>query len=284
MLAAEYAIVKDGEETVEIKYFNTKTAPIYSTTDLNEWFVMNVQNPIDTDMEEFQERELGWTLKSILNLVVNIYKFSPMRGSSYIDLPPFIKNKKACINVENEDDECFKWAILSALYPARMGANRVTNYVPYKNDLNFKAINFPVDPRKVSKFEKQNNISVNVYYLKKKQGETFDVLHRHLTADKKEKHVNLLLVESHYVDDEDEDGSTLDDDDDDIDFKFHYVWIKNLSRLCSNRVGYFIKCSYDDSLSEYKSYRQENEQTESPAGLSLKMVCTESSLSGCDIE
>ena len=353
VLAAEYMIVKDGEETVEIKYFNTKTAPIYSTMDLNEWFVMNVQNPIDTDMEEFQERESGWTLKSILNLVVNIYKFNPMRGNSYIDLPPFIKNKKACINVENKDNECFKWAILSALHPAKKNANRAVSYVPYKNDPNFKGIDFPVDPRKVGKFEKQNDVSVNVYYLNKKQREAFDVLPRHLTSDKKEKHVNLLLVESHYVDDEDEDGSTLDDDVN-IEFKFHYVWIKNLSRLCSQQlsprnhktfvcdrclyyfwteekltkhvidcekinqckitlpnkknntleftnfgfknrvpfviyadfecilkpvidnerayqhhvpfsVGYYIKCSYDNSLSEYKSYRQEGEQAESPA-------------------
>ena len=30
-------------------------------------------------------------------------------------------------------------------------------------------------------------------------------------------------------------------------------------------VGYFIKCSYDNSLSEYKSYKQEEEQAESPA-------------------
>ena len=57
VLAAEYTIVKDDEETVDIKYFNSKTAPIYSTKDLNEWFVINMQQPIDTEMEEFQERE-----------------------------------------------------------------------------------------------------------------------------------------------------------------------------------------------------------------------------------
>ena len=79
VLTAEYAVVKNVEETIEIKYFNTKTAPIYSTTDLNEWFLMNVQNPIDTGMEELQERESGWTHKSILNLVVNIYKFNPLK-------------------------------------------------------------------------------------------------------------------------------------------------------------------------------------------------------------
>ena len=71
-----------------------------------------------------------------------------MRGSSYIDLPPFIKNKKAYINVENHDDECFKWAILSALHYTRLKSNRVMTYVTHQNDLNFKGIDFPVDPRK----------------------------------------------------------------------------------------------------------------------------------------
>ena len=125
VLAAAYAIVKDDDETLDIKYFNTKTAPIYSTTDLNEWFVMNVQQPIDTEMEKFQVRESGWSLKSILNLVINIYKYNPMRGSSYIDLPSFIKNKKVCVNVKNDDDQCFRWAILSALHPNNDNINRV---------------------------------------------------------------------------------------------------------------------------------------------------------------
>ena len=350
VLAAEYTIVKDDEEIVDIKYFNTKTAPIYSTTDLNEWFVMNVQQPIDTEMEEFQERESGWSLKSILNLVVNIYKYNPMRGNSFIDLPPFIKNKKACVNVQNDDDQCFKWAVLSALHPASININRVSAYVSYKDELNFEGIELPVDPRKIGKFEKQNDVSVNVYYLKKKE-KIFDILPRHLTSYKKEKHVNLLLVENHYVDEDEEEEE---EEARDIVFKNHYVWIKNLSRLvrsqvskhthksyicdrclhyfwtegkllkhttdceqinqckitllskkdsilqfknfgCKNRVpfviyadfecilepvtenerayqshkpfsvGFFVKCNYNNSLSEYKSYRQEGEDAESPA-------------------
>ena len=45
VLAAEYMIIKDDQETVDIKYFNTKTVPIYSTTDLNEFFMTNVIQP-----------------------------------------------------------------------------------------------------------------------------------------------------------------------------------------------------------------------------------------------
>ena len=36
VLAAEYAIVKVDAETVHIKYFNTKSSPIFSTTDLED--------------------------------------------------------------------------------------------------------------------------------------------------------------------------------------------------------------------------------------------------------
>ena len=156
----------------------------FMTTDLNEWFVMNVQQPIDKEMEEFQQRESGWSLKSILNLVINIYNYNPMRGSSYIDLPPFIKNKKARVNVQNDDDQCFRWVVLSALHPASININRVSSYFSYKNELNFEGIEFPIDPRKIGKFETQNDVSVNVYYLKKK-GKNFDILPRHLTSCKK---------------------------------------------------------------------------------------------------
>ncbi|CAG2253665.1 unnamed protein product [Mytilus edulis] len=57
-----------------------------------------------------------WTLKAIVKLQVNINKHRPLGGSQYIDLPAWIKAKKAVINVKNKDEECFKWAILSALH------------------------------------------------------------------------------------------------------------------------------------------------------------------------
>jgi len=43
-----------------------------------------------------------------------------IRAGSYIDAQKLIKDKHAIINVQNEDDnECFKWSILAALYPAK---------------------------------------------------------------------------------------------------------------------------------------------------------------------
>ena len=72
-------------------------------------------------------------------------KLSPVRGSSYVDLPAKIRNKMACINVQNDTNMCFKWAILSALHLAR-ASWRVSGYRRYDGELNFASIEFPVTP------------------------------------------------------------------------------------------------------------------------------------------
>ncbi|KAJ8914117.1 hypothetical protein NQ315_016192 [Exocentrus adspersus] len=54
-----------------------------------------------------KERDSGWALNRVVNLGVNINKFTPQVGSSYIELPRQIKAKHACINVNNNDQACF---------------------------------------------------------------------------------------------------------------------------------------------------------------------------------
>lgn len=60
----------------------------------------------------------GWALEKILYLEMNVNKYSPLGGSSYIKLPKCIELKEAIINVLNQDECCFAWAITSALFPA----------------------------------------------------------------------------------------------------------------------------------------------------------------------
>ncbi|OXU31211.1 hypothetical protein TSAR_007785 [Trichomalopsis sarcophagae] len=122
------------EECIETKYFNTKNHECVSATLLNKSFKSNVIEPLLTDIEEFQERDFGWTLHSIENIHININKFNPMRtGSSYIPLPGFIEKRKACISVKNYDNKCFIWAILFALCPVKHGnhSNRLNSYIQY---------------------------------------------------------------------------------------------------------------------------------------------------------
>ncbi|XP_043477531.1 uncharacterized protein LOC122508319 [Leptopilina heterotoma] len=226
------------EEISDLKTFIAKTGDILVTTLLDDWYNVNVKQVTLKRMEEFQEKDSNWRLHSIERLEVNINKYNPMRASSYINLPAAINRKHACINVQNADNQCFKWAILSALYPADKHAERVSKYRPYEDTLNFSGIEFPVSLKDIFKFESLNNISVNVYGLVKKS-EKFTVSPLHLSSQKKVNHINLLRIEDHYIDEnlsDDEEGEE-ENEINLISFNYHYVWIKDLSRLVSSDLS-----------------------------------------------
>ena len=127
---------------------------------------------------------------------------------------------------------------MSALHPVnRRDSNyRVSKYKKYESELNFTGIDFPVALKDLAEFEQQNNISVNVYGLTRKKKWKFNTVPLHLTSQKREIHVNLLRVEDYYLNEYD----NLDDYDDDEGnepLNFHYVWIKNLSRLVNNQFS-----------------------------------------------
>lgn len=58
----------------------------------------------------------GWYFKEVVQLEIHKVHYKPMKGSSFIPLPDFIKKKFAVINIENKDDKkCFQWSILRHL-------------------------------------------------------------------------------------------------------------------------------------------------------------------------
>ena len=57
---------------------------------------------------------------------VNIVKYEPLKGSSYIELPAFLKNfSKGLINLKNKDDKCFMWCHIRHLNPQAKDPQRV---------------------------------------------------------------------------------------------------------------------------------------------------------------
>jgi hypothetical protein len=108
--------------------------------------------------EEYKAKGSGWNLKEITNLHVHIFKYTPLKGSSYIELPNWLKNTKSIINIKNDDDKCFLWSVLKALHPIENHPERINDLERYKNEINVSNISFPVTLSDIPKFEKQNNI------------------------------------------------------------------------------------------------------------------------------
>jgi hypothetical protein len=117
--------------------------------------------------------------------------------NSYIELPKWINNKKATINIKNEDQKCFKYCMLYHKHKNEIKWNpeRIYHYSKWENlnEYNFHGITFPVEVDDIKKFCKQNNISINLYVVNGKS------IHPYLTCsqvEKKSDHVNLLLIEN----------------------------------------------------------------------------------------
>ena len=76
-------------------------------------------------LAQFQRQESNLRFRSVSILDLHIVKYEPLGGSSYIPLPGFLAAKKAIINLKNEDEECFKWAITRALNPVEKNSERI---------------------------------------------------------------------------------------------------------------------------------------------------------------
>lgn len=192
-------------------YSNSKTKIVNSETNLRDFYNKYIIPDILINIEEVIMKGSGFKLSEINELLVQLNKYEPLSGSSYIDLPAHLKNKKAIINVKNNDDKCFKYAVLSALFPVDVHAERLSNYVQHFKKLNFIGINFPVEINQISKFENLNPaISINVY-IYNHESQKIETLR--VTNIVKTNHIHLLLISK--------------------DNRLHYCWIKNLSRLLS---------------------------------------------------
>lgn len=206
-------------------YLHTRSIIIDFETDLHEIFENDVVKVILNKVDEAILLGSGFKLKSINELLVQVNRFEPIRGTSYFKLPEDLVNRGAIINVKNNDDKCFMWAILSAKHRVRGGhAERLSNYVQYRNELDFTGIDFPVRLQDITKFEKLNpSISINVYmYGQKEKNKERKVLPVRITNEVKMTHVHLLLAKQ----------TTPDGDE-----NSHYCWISNLSRLISKQVS-----------------------------------------------
>jgi hypothetical protein len=102
---------------------------------------------IDDMTQRVPEQETqgsGWVFVRVSTLEVHMARFSPLKGSSYLELPKPLALKKAIVNVKNSDEQCFNWAVLSALYPAGKDAQRISKYTEHESKLDYSQINLPL--------------------------------------------------------------------------------------------------------------------------------------------
>ena len=127
---------------------------------------------IEAAIDVFLERGSGWVLEDCVRLRILCHKviaFAQL-GSSYLALPSALKSKHACVNVQNTDNDCFAYAVLSALLcddpRVRASNTRATVYRQHMNALVFERsgdkIKMPFDVKDAPKFEAWNSQPISI--------------------------------------------------------------------------------------------------------------------------
>ena len=112
---------------------------IFQGSDPNE-ILNEMLAHMKTQTENPALRHSGFRLDEVLFLDVSFHQLNLTRDSSNPPLSSWIANKKAVINPKNENDkECFKWAVTAALHHKEIKSNpeRVSNIKRYVDNYNF---------------------------------------------------------------------------------------------------------------------------------------------------
>ena len=200
------------DNSSENRAFKTSAKEIFMDTDIEAKIDIDFANLLSEE-DIYTSKGSGFTLQSIDGLLLGVYKYTPMGGSSYIPLPNDIKKKKAIINPQNSDQNCFKWSILAKHVLGNTKNQVAENYTLHEEKYNFSNLTFPTPIAEIKIFEKNNqNVSINVYSFKKeKKSEKHIIYPLKIVDEEKKDHFDLLLITN---------GD-----------KNHYTYISNFSRL-----------------------------------------------------
>ena len=180
-------------------FFNSKPQTIINDINISESLEVTKQQILNFIAQWISEGS-GWIFDSIISHHINIVKYQPIKGSSYIQLPVELRNSsKGLINLKNNDNQCFRWCHIRHLNPQEKYPQRIKKIdKEYINKLDYSNIDFPVTIKQINKIEKQNNININVFGYESKQPYPI-----YISKEHNEDHMELLLItkneNNHYV-------------------------------------------------------------------------------------
>ncbi|KAL9951857.1 hypothetical protein ACROYT_G044596 [Oculina patagonica] len=228
-------------------YFKEKQPHVFNEHNKNQ-IKQEVERFIERSkgqIEAWSERGSGWVFERITVAYVNVARYQPLRGGTYLPLPANLAKKKAIINVQNRDNECLKWALRAALFPPSDGKNpQRTSKYPVNDGVNYEGIVFPTPVKQIDKLEAQNsNLAINVFGWE----DNLVIVHRISKKEKNIPRINLMLIESGLIQ--------------------HYCYVKRM------RAPYVIYADFEALVrkisgcelgpeSKQKSYTEKTEQHE----------------------
>jgi len=152
-------------------------------------------------IERIKQYGSGWSIYGGINCATTFFNVKKRTGRQYIklDIP---SQRSGLINIQNDDDECFKWCLLYHQSNKALKGERLTVLKKVVDKYDWSNISMPMNVNDIDMFEMQNDqvvinvISLDGNFIRKSSAKGSDI-------------INLVLYEK--------------------DNDSHYIYIKNLS-------------------------------------------------------
>ena len=211
--------VTTKEETI-IRFFHSDTLFISSKNIISD-YIDDTYNKFLNHLETCKANS-ETVFEKFIEIQMSTSRNKAIAGKSFIELPLWIKNKRCCVNIKNEDNKCFKWALLAYKHYDNIKSttkNDPARYKKYWSDIiepeNFE---YPVNLNDIEQWETLNNLKINVIQIMEGE-QDFENLY---TSNKyNENVVNLLLIKD--------------------DINSHYVWVNNINGLYASKTNHKTK-------------------------------------------
>lgn len=208
----EFTREREGQVEKALPHFRTIVYRHLTSEEFNFHNINESFQKMFTSKEEFIMKGSDWIFSKVIYVELCYVVYSPLKGGTYIREPNELRSSKSLVNIRNTDQKCFLYSVLAKLYPAKRNPSRVSHYYAYTHKVNMRGIQYPVRVQQITKFENQNDISVNVFGYEDKE-----IFPMRITKSKKKFHVDLLYLRNKDI--------------------FHYCLIKNLNRFLFRTEG-----------------------------------------------
>ena len=173
------SIDDDGQEIAI--HVNSKLEAVYLADGLSDDAFSRMLDQMLTSLMSFTSHGSGWILQKIIGLNIPLVSHVPIRASSFIALPSSLQSMACLLNIRNRNDNnCFLYCYVAAWHfkfgpslhdnvswrlrtsPETYSRSNLLAHQPVGD------FEMPMGFNQIPKFERFNNVQVNVFHYRKK--------------------------------------------------------------------------------------------------------------------
>ena len=143
----------------------------------------------------------GLRLSRVLQFTLKIVKYAPLEGRGWQPLPELLTKKKTIINIQNDDERCFGYALLYFIKQKNLPEKHCFRATLYKDEMfqrhHLDTLPYPISPNDVHLCEDQLQININVFSFFDDEGRARYPLV--ISRKNHEREANLLYWKQHYA-------------------------------------------------------------------------------------